>query len=128
MFSKTTAIKKGEQEEITNDQKHINNHGVNYHEQYINNGENQTESTQLKSNESTEEPMIPLEPSFISTALSDYDVNNLNITTTSLFSPSVTSLPNDQIQFTENCSAAAIDLIDQSSILICAYNQQQNQR
>jgi len=60
--------------------------------------------------------------------LSDFELNSMNATKTSFFSPSVCSLPNDDVQFTGNHSLKGINPLYSGSILIRAYSVQETQK
>ena len=47
-----------------------------------------------------DEHLLTQENSFACVSISDFELNPLNVTTTSFFSPSTNSLPNDNVQYT----------------------------
>lgn len=60
--------------------------------------------------------------------LSDFKLNSINTTKTSFFSPSICSLPNDDVQFTGNHSLIGFNPLNSGSILIRAYSAQEIQK
>ena len=66
--------------------------------------------------------------SYAPSSLSDFEGNYINTTRTSVFSPSIISLPNDDIQFTRNYSSQSTNTMHTDSILMRAYSVQESRR
>ncbi|CAF4705999.1 unnamed protein product [Rotaria sp. Silwood1] len=94
-----------------------------YRHQYINdNNVSQQKYELILCNETQN---FTKENSIISTSLSDIQTNYMNITRTSLLSPSSYSLPNDDVQYTRNNSSRSAISAQNDSILMYAYSVQE---
>ena len=104
----------------------IQNNRPDYRQQYINT--NHDSNRECPSYRSTEASLLTQEKSVLSTILSDFELNYLNTTRTSFYSPSVYSLPTESVQYTRDLMSPTIHALQHSSILMRAYSIQENQR
>jgi hypothetical protein len=96
---------------------HLQNQSPDYREQYIKNDQTSQRDNQLNQ-----------EQSFTSMPCSDFELNFLNETKTSFFSPSTFSLPNDDVQYTTDYSSKNANSTNHGSILIHNFSVQENQK
>jgi hypothetical protein len=88
-----------------------------------------------------DEHLLTQENSFACVSISDFELNPLNVTTTSFFSPSSNNLPNDNVQYTNEIneysskqysskqnSPATIKPKPKGSILVRAYSAQEKNK
>jgi hypothetical protein len=75
-----------------------------------------------------EEPPLAQENSFAGVSVSDFELNTLNATTTSFFSPSMNSLPDINVQNIKETSKETIHLKPIGSVLVRAYSQQEKNK
>lgn len=106
-----------------NNNKTIENEMPDYRHEYIK-VENDDEINHQSMLINEERP-LPQDNSFACVSISDFELNTLNATTTSFFSPSTNSLPNDDVQqiTTEPIVPQPI-----GSILVRAYSQQERNK
>jgi len=68
------------------------------------------------------------ENSFAAVSVLDFELNPLNVTTTSLFSPSMISLPNIDVQYTKETSIKTNISKSKKSVLARAYAEQEKNK
>ncbi len=93
-----------------------------YREQYVNDSNKSQNQRQL----SIEKHQLMQESSF--TSMPSAELNPLNETITSFYSPSVCSLPNDDVQYMTNNLSKNTNSVDHGSILVHNYAVQENQK
>jgi hypothetical protein len=97
-----------------------------YRHEYINDGnDNQTNNHSILINE--EDPLTQ-ENSFACMSISDFELNPLNVTTTSFFSPSMNSLPDANVQYIQETSSKTIKSNQNRSVLVRAYSEQEKNK
>jgi hypothetical protein len=97
-----------------------------YRHEYIRDGDDdQTNNQSILINE---EPPLAQENSFASVSVSDFELNPLNVTTTSFFSPSMNSLPNNDIQYIKETSIKTNISKPNRSLLVRAYSEQEKNK
>ena len=97
-----------------------------YREQYVNNDHKSHTLNQSKL--SNEKHQLLQECSFTSMPASEFEMNSMNETKTSFFSPSTFNLPNEDNQYTGNHSSNNTNALNNGSILIHNYSVQENQK
>jgi hypothetical protein len=68
------------------------------------------------------------ENSFAAVSVLDFELNPLNVTTTSLLSPSMNSLPNSDVQYTKETSIKTNISKSKGSVLVRAYAEQEKNK
>lgn len=61
-------------------------------------------------------------------SLPDFELNDMNMTKTSFFSPSICNLPTDKVQQKNDYISPSINSIQNESILIRAYSVQERRK
>ncbi|CAF0742776.1 unnamed protein product [Adineta steineri] len=110
----------------TKENKDFRNQLPDYREQYINNGSSSRNSNPFKFQ--NEYHRLANENSFQSTPSGGFELNSMNILKTSYFTPSISSLPTDEVQRSRNNTFESTDSANQSSILVHAYAVQTKQK
>jgi len=112
--------------DYTKNNKHFQSQLTDYRQQYINDSRDSSATNQTSISNASR----PLTRNCASTSIlfSDYELNNMNITRTSLFSPSVSSLPSEDVQFTRCYSLQDNNAMEHGSILIRAYSVQESRK
>ena len=75
-----------------------------------------------------DERPLPQENSFACVSISDFELQQLNATTTSFFSPSMNSLPSDNVQEIRETSKITTHSNLLGSVLVRAYSQQERNK
>ncbi len=120
-----------ESNETFNDDKdnhqNIENEQPDYRTEYIkiDNDDDETNNQTMLTND--ESPSVQENP-FTSVSVSDFELNVLNATTTSLFSPSMNSLPNNDVQHIKETSKKTIHAKPIASVLVRAYSEQEKHK
>ncbi len=97
-----------------------------YRNEYTNEGNNgQTKNHSILMND--EHPFTHAS-SFATVSVSDFELNPLNVTKTSLFSPSTIGLPNDDVQITKETSIKTNISKPKRSLLAQAYAEQEKNK
>ncbi len=104
----------------------IENDQPDYRQEYVK-VENDDEINNQKTFINEERP-LGQENSFAGVSVSDFELHTLNATTTSLFSPSMNSLPNMDVQQIKETSPKIIHSKPIGSVLVRAYSQQEKNK
>jgi len=105
---------------------YVQNHLPDYRQQYINDNQNSYTNFQTTSlNETQSSNQLN---STTSVALSDFELNYMNMTRTSFYSPSVCSLPIDNVQYSRDYMSPSIHSMQNDSILMRAYSVQESRK
>jgi hypothetical protein len=112
--------------DYTKNNKHFQSQLTDYRQEYINDGRDSC--TTFQTNISNGSRLLTRNSGCTSISFSDYELNNMNITRTSLFSPSVSSLPTEDVQFTRCYSLQDNNSMEHGSILMRAYSVQESRK
>jgi hypothetical protein len=105
----------------------IENKQTDYRTEYIKVG-NDDEQANNQTILTNEEQPLPQENSFACVSVSDFELQTLNATTTSFFSPSMNSLPSVDVQNIRETPKKTMDSKLIGSVLVRAYSQQERDK
>lgn len=97
-----------------------------YRNEYIRNEDDDKPNNQSLS--ANDERPFTQENSFACVSISDFELNPLNVTTTSFFSPSMNNLPNNDVQYTKETSVKTKVSKPNGSVLVRAYSEQEKNK